>query len=137
MSYEKVDEYILGLSPTPFFLHFTTRENWDKIQKEGLVPQPQSPLRRSMDGEPPLSENLIWLGREPIEAYDNRAECPIVIALPLLLEDYGLRETIADAEATTDKSIPTTVFLGVFDFAEQPEGKEGSAFAEWLDLLGN
>ena len=39
MANEEYTNLLLELAPTSFLLHFTTEQNWAKIQQEGLVPQ--------------------------------------------------------------------------------------------------
>ena len=117
-------------APTPFLLHFTTRQNWIKIQKEGLVPQ------KNNAPEDHLPDRVIWLGREPVEAYVNKDQHPIVIALPINHEKFGLQETIHNAEYVADKYILPKEFLGVFDFTQyNDEHKQQTEFANWLEKM--
>ena len=39
MANEEFTNLLLELAATSFLLHFTTEQNWAKIQQEGLVPQ--------------------------------------------------------------------------------------------------
>ena len=117
------------IAPTPFLLHFTRRKSWLKIQKEGLVPQKnkQKDIYTKI-----LPDHVIWLGKEPVEAYINKDQFPIVIAVPMNCKKYNLQETISGAEYITENRILPEEFLGVFDFSEI-EGENGEKeFLKWL-----
>ncbi len=130
---EEFASFLLGLAPTPFLLHFTTEQNWAKIQQEGLVPQKN---RMKNYYKIPLPDQVIWFMREPVEVYVNKDKFPFVIALPINYEKFGFQETIPNAEYITDKLIPQEEFLGVFDFIKYQEGHlQEKAFVDWLKKM--
>lgn len=133
MANEEFTNLLLKLAPTSFLLHFTTEQNWAKIQQVGLVPQEN---RQKNFYQKPLPNQVIWLGREPVEVYVNKDKYPFVIALPINYEKFALQETIPSAEYITEKHILPEEFLGVFNFTQyQKVSLEERAFIEWLEKM--
>ncbi len=133
MANEEFTNLLLELAPTSFLLHFTTKQNWVKIQEEGLVPQEN--CQKNLY-QKPLPDKVIWLGKEPAEVHLNKDKYPIVIALSINYEKFGLQETIPSAEYIADKQILPEEFLGVFDFTHhQKVSLEEKGFFEWLERM--
>ena len=137
LDYEEAFENLLSeLTPTPFLLHCTSEQNWAKIQKEGLVPKPQkkSLLKWNLKRFGiQIPSNVIWLGKEPDEVYINKANHPIVIAIPMNHEKFGLQETLSECEYVAINCISPEDFLGVFDFTKH--SKDPHSFLEWLEEI--
>jgi hypothetical protein len=134
MANEEFINLLLKLAPTPFLLYFSTEKNWAKIQKKGLEPQ-ENRLKDYYNK--PLPDQVIWLGVEPVEVYVNKDNNPLVIAIPINNEKFGLQETIPSAEYIAEKRILPEDFLGVFDFTQyQNLYLEERAFVEWLEKMG-
>ena len=124
------------LTPTPFFLHFTSEQNWKEIQKEGLVPQPQEKSRIEetlKSNGVQIPNSTIWLGREPDEVYINKLTHPIVIAVPMNHKKFGLQKTFSESEYIAVNCISPEEFLGIFDFTKHI--KDPHSFLEWLNEL--
>ncbi len=136
---EEFVDLLLELAPTPFLLHCTAKQNWTKIQQEGLVPKSQKNSRlkwyRKKFGID-LPDHVIWFGREPAEVFANKDHRPIVIALPMNQEKFGLEETLSEVEYVANKHIFPESFLGVFDFMQHPKGdQEEKSFLKWLEEM--
>lgn len=136
---KEFDDILFEIGLTAFLLHSTTEQAWVKIQKEGLAPQPQEKTRLKWYRENfgvNLQDRVIWLGREPPEVFLNKDLHPIVIALPIKHEKFGLHETLLEVEYVASKSILPEDFLGYFDFTQHPKGlQEESSFLKWLEEM--
>jgi len=120
---ENLKAMIFDREMTTFLLHFTSEQNWEKIQYDGLVPQ-----ENDYEEEP-----VIFFGREKEEVYANKKEHPIVIAVPFNIERYNLKEITTDAENISNKRIFPEDFLGVFNFTQYIEkAQKISAYGNWL-----
>ena len=120
-------ELLFNYKPDGFLLHRTTAEAWEKIQKEGLVPQLNLRENIYQKRVGSLPERITWLDREPAEVHLNRENHPVVIAVGHK-QSYNMIETIPGAEYITPEIIHPSEFLGVFDWRRRPE----KDFLDWL-----
>ncbi|MHA1344707.1 MAG: hypothetical protein ACTSQG_12015 [Promethearchaeota archaeon] len=126
MDYKNLKAVISDHKMTPYLLHYTSEQNWEKIQHEGLIPQKNK-----------YEEDLvIFFGREKDEVYANKYECPIVIAVPFDIKRYNLKERTANAEYISNKHIFPDEFLGVFNFAQYTDKVQRiRAYVDWLEKM--